>query len=49
MSWGIDIRFNAYIHPLLGAKVRQIGDVDVMEIDGTGQRAYRVPLRHAAD
>lgn len=46
-SWGMEIRYNSYINPLLEADIREIVVVDVEEIDAAGRRAYRVPLRHS--
>ncbi|HHH9566542.1 TPA: hypothetical protein ACP33B_004650 [Pseudomonas aeruginosa] len=46
-SWGMEIRYNSYINPLLEADIREIGVVDVEEFDAAGHRAYRVPLRHS--
>lgn len=46
-SWGMEVRYNSYINPLLEADIREIVVVDVEEIDATGRRAYRVPLRHS--
>lgn len=46
-SWGMEVRYNSYINPLLEADIREIVGVDVEEIDAAGRRAYRVPLRHS--
>ncbi len=46
-SWGMEVRYNSYINPLLEADLREIDEVDVEEIDAAGHRAYRVPLRHS--
>lgn len=46
-SWGMEIRYNSYINPLLEADLREIAEVAVEEIDAAGRRAYRVPLRHS--
>ena len=46
-SWGMEIRYNSYINPLLEADLRETEAVDVEEIDAAGRRAYRVPLRHS--
>lgn len=45
-SWGMDVRYNSYINPLLERDLRGITVVDVVEIAGTEKRIYQVPLRH---
>lgn len=45
-SWGMDVRYNSYINPLLERDLRDIGVVDVVEIAGEDKRAYQVSLRH---
>lgn len=46
-SWGMEVHYNNYINPLLEADIRQINEVNVVEIDVAGQRSYSVPLRHS--
>lgn len=45
-SWGMDVRYNSYINPLLERDLRSIAVVDVAEIAGAEKRTYQVPLRH---
>lgn len=45
-SWGMDVRYNSYINPLLERDLRDIAAVDVVELAGTEKRTYQVPLRH---
>ncbi len=45
-SWGMDVRYNSYINPLLERDLRGITAVDVVELAGAEKRTYQVPLRH---
>lgn len=45
-SWGMDVRFNSYINPLLEHDLRSIIVVDVVEAGGVEKRIYQVPLLH---
>lgn len=45
-SWGMDMRYNSYINPLLERDLRNIAAVDVVELAGTEKRTYQVPLLH---
>lgn len=45
-SWGMDVRYNSYINPLLERDLAGIATVDVVEIAGAEKRTYQVPLRH---
>ena len=45
-SWGMDVRYNSYINPLMERDLRDIAAVDVVELAGTEKRTYLVPLRH---
>ncbi|TXT28179.1 MAG: hypothetical protein FD131_3312 [Rhodocyclaceae bacterium] len=45
-SWGMDVRYNSYINPLLERDLRNIAAVDVVELAGTEKRTYKVPLLH---
>lgn len=45
-SWGMDVRYNSYINPLLERDLREVAAVDVVEIAGIENRTYQVPLRH---
>lgn len=45
-SWGMDVRYNSYINPLLERDLRGIAVVDVVEVAGEEKRTYQVPLRH---
>lgn len=45
-SWGMDVRYNSYINPLLESDLRNIQEVDVIEVGSDSQRCYKVPLRH---
>ncbi len=46
-SWGMDVRYNSYINPLLERDLRDIATVDVVELAGAEKRTYQVPLRHS--
>lgn len=45
-SWGMDVRYNSYINPLLENDLRNIEVVDVKEIAGAENRTYQASLRH---
>lgn len=45
-SFGLDVRYNGYIHRGLENDLRSITSVEVVEIAGVASRAYRVPLLH---
>ncbi len=45
-SWGMDVRYNSYINPLLERDLRDISTVDVVELAGAEKRTYQVPLLH---
>lgn len=45
-SWGMDVRYNSYINPLLERDLRDIATVDVVELAGAEKRTYQVPLLH---
>jgi len=45
-SWGMDVRYNSYLNPLLERDLRGIAVVDVVEVAGDEKRTYQVPLRH---
>lgn len=45
-SWGMDVRYNSYINPLLERDLAGIATVDMVELAGTEKRTYQVPLRH---
>lgn len=45
-SWGMHVRYNSYINPLLERDLRDIATVDVVELAGAEKRTYQVPLRH---
>ena len=45
-SWGMDVRYNSYINPLLERDLTGIATVDVVEVSGAQKRTYQVPLLH---
>lgn len=45
-SWGMDVRYNSYINPLLERDLTGITTVDVAELAGAEKRTYQVPLLH---
>lgn len=45
-SWGVGVRYNGYINPLLERDLTSISVVEVIEIAGAEKRTYQVPLRH---
>lgn len=45
-SWGMDVRYNSYINPLLERDLTGITTVDVVELAGAEKRTYQVPLLH---
>lgn len=45
-SWGMEVRYNSYINPLLERDLHDIATVDVVELAGAEKRTYQVPLLH---
>lgn len=48
-SWGMDVRYNSYINPLLERDLTGIATVDVVELAGAEKRTYQVPLLHCLE
>ncbi len=48
-SWGMDVRYNSYINPLLERDLTGIATVDVVELTGAEKRTYQVPLLHCLE
>lgn len=48
-SWGMDVRYNSYINPLLERDLTSIATVDVVELTGAEKRTYQVPLLHCLE
>lgn len=48
-SWGMDVRYNSYINPLLERDLTGIAMVNVVEVAGAEKRTYQVPLLHCVE